>query len=70
MKKDWKKIRCHDCGGHGLVCVYTRDGSDFEGAGECNTCEGNGILWQHKSGALAKWIGGPFVGHAGKSHDV
>ena len=34
---------------------------------ECGTCGGNGSIYHHlKSGALAQYPGGPFVGHAEK----
>ncbi len=48
MSTDEQAIRdtlCPICDGTGLVAVYTPDGSDFEGAGTCQKCEGLGLLW-------------------------
>jgi RecJ-like exonuclease len=58
--KKWQTIQCYDCGGYGVVSVYSY--CDFEGAGECNVCDGSGQLWMSKKGRLARWPGGPFMG--------
>lgn len=56
----WSKMQCSDCGGHGLVSSYSAN--DFEGAAECNVCEGSGFIFVYSNGRLAKWPGGPFLG--------
>lgn len=28
---------------------------------ECDKCDGSGRLVEYKNGAIAKWLGGPFV---------
>jgi len=58
----WKKIKCFSCAGHGLVCAYTMDGSDFLGAEECDCCNGSGRMWISPSGRLALYPGSPFQG--------
>lgn len=60
--KQWKERQCPNCGGHGLVSVYTADGADFEGAGECRDCNGTGRIFQSDKGVLVQYPGGPFVG--------
>ena len=59
--KVWKRIRCTDCNGHGIVSDYG-DGQDFYGPKECPTCNGNGFLWQSPKKRLAVYPGGPFRG--------
>ena len=56
----WKKIQCHNCGGHGMVSVYSYN--DFEGADECNTCDGRGTIAISPKDRVAKYPGGPFLG--------
>ena len=58
----WKRIQCGSCGGHGLVCVYSYNAFDFEGAGECNTCDGSGSIAVSPKDRLAKYPGGPLLG--------
>lgn len=46
-----------DCG----CCAGIRWGG--ESPVECDNCAGSGFVWKHaKSGALAAWPGGPFLG--------
>ena len=56
----WTAETCWNCGGHGVVSVYSHN--DFEGAGECGTCGGSGQLWRSPKGRLAMYPGGPFRG--------
>ena len=56
----WKAEQCWNCGGHGVVSVYSHN--DFEGAGECATCGGSGTLWRSPKRRLAMYPGGPFRG--------
>ena len=58
----WKRTQCPNCGGHGLVCVYSYNDFEFEGAGECNTCDGRGSIAVSPKDRLAKYPGGPFLG--------
>ena len=52
---------CSNCGGYGVVSVYSHN--DFEGPGECSSCDGRGNIFIHKkSGVMAAWPGGPFLG--------
>jgi hypothetical protein len=60
MKK-WKSIRCFCCYGTGMVSDYGC-GEDFYGPKECDMCAGNGKYWKHKSGVIAQYPGGPFLG--------
>jgi hypothetical protein len=61
--ENWYLATCYDCGGKGL---YHAD-CTFLGPRECNTCDGNGKIWVHnKSGAMAKYPGGPFIGKLSK----
>ena len=59
---DWTPEQCWNCGGHGVVSVYSYGGGDFEGAGSCNTCGESGTLWRSPKGRLAMYPGGPFRG--------
>jgi hypothetical protein len=65
-KKMWKEISCYACGGHGQVSGYTMDGSDFTGAEECDLCNGSGLVFISKGGAIAQYPGGPFIGRLTK----
>ena len=56
----WKRIQCHNCGGHGMVSVYSYN--DFEGADECSTCDGRGTIAISPKDRVAKYPGGPFIG--------
>ena len=58
---NWVEITCLNCNGHGQVSDYGI-GIDFYGPKECDTCDGSGRLSKHKSGAIAKYPGGKFVG--------
>lgn len=59
-KKGWKMTHCSDCGGHGMKAIYSQ--CDFEGAGECDSCGGSGVLWVTPKGALVMYPSGPFAG--------
>jgi hypothetical protein len=54
----WRREPCCDCGGHGLVSVYSSE--DFLGAGECRTCNGTGAIWKTPHGRLRNKPGGAF----------
>ena len=63
--RGWKTEACSSCRGHGVVSVYSYN--DFEGPGECSDCDGRGWNATHiKSGVIAAWPGGPFIGHLTK----
>lgn len=59
---EWRIITCPACDGHGMVSVYTIGGTDFDGAGECDDCNGTGNVYVSSRDRLAKWLGGPFLG--------
>ncbi len=61
----YKNIACWICSGHGVVSRYSM--GDFEGPEECDTCGGNGSVIRYKSGTLAKFPGGPFIGSERKN---
>lgn len=56
---EWIKDRCGVC-----VAGYVSDYSsgDFEGAKECDSCNGSGSLFVSERDRLAAWPGGPFLG--------
>ena len=58
----WKRTQCYNCDGHGLVSVYSYNPCDFEGAGECDMCDGRGSIAVSPKDRLAKYPGGPFLG--------
>ena len=60
MRQGWKTMKCFNCSGHGIVGIYSM--YDFEGPGECNTCNGTGQLWVSPKGAITQYPGGGFVG--------
>ncbi len=52
--RKWEHISCGCCNGLQWGGFYPR---------ECHYCDGAGMLWRHrKSGALAMYPGGPFLG--------
>lgn len=57
-------IKCSDCLGHGLVTTY---GGGFD---ECSSCGGSGTNWMYKSGRVAKYYSGPFLGYEGVLRSV
>ena len=56
----WKQRQCGNCLGYGVVSVYSMN--DFEGPGECNACQGAGVIWEGPKGVLAMYPGGPLLG--------
>ena len=54
----WRCEKCGSCGGHGLVSSYSWN--DFEGAEECKSCCGNGVVWRTPKGRYVAYPGGPF----------
>ncbi len=60
----WTKTICYVCSGHGLVSDYS--GGDFNGATECDRCDGTGRVWLSPKGAIVKYPGGPFIGRLTK----
>ncbi len=56
----WLEIDCGCCGGIMWGGDYPR---------ECDQCNGGGYLFLHqKSGVLAQWPGGPFLGKMSKNN--
>lgn len=60
-KREWTRLPCHECNGHGIVSNYG-NGEDFFGPKECDCCNGGGTLWRSPRGALAVFPGGAFRG--------
>jgi len=60
MDKKWRWKSCPNCGGRGIVSVYSQD--DFEGPGSCPECGGEGIVWISPKDRVADYPGGPFRG--------
>jgi hypothetical protein len=73
--KDYERVTCPTCGGHGVVSDYGPSGEDFYGPKECPTCLGGGGLVKYRSSpvavnrdgrlvryTLATHPGGPFRG--------
>lgn len=58
--KIYKRVQCHNCGGHGLVSDYGM-GDDFYGAKKCKTCNGSGSIWRTPKGRYVEYPGGKFV---------
>ena len=54
----FKKVTCFKCLGYGQVAAYSL--GDFDGARECETCNGSGVVYKTPKGRYVKWIGGPF----------
>ena len=50
---DWIKYDCGCCGGILWGGEYPRD---------CGECLGSGVYYKHKSGMVAMYPGGPFLG--------
>jgi hypothetical protein len=59
-REGWRRARCFACGGHGMVSAYTFDGSDFDGAKECDRCEGAGFVWRTPKGRYMRFPGARF----------
>jgi DnaJ-class molecular chaperone len=60
-EKEWTRIKCDYCAGHGQVANYGA-GHDFYGAKECRFCGGSGHMWRSPKGRIAAYPGAPFVG--------
>lgn len=52
-------IKCHTCGGHGLVTSWSYGVNEPD---ECPTCGGSGSIWQYRSGVIAMYYSGPLLG--------
>ena len=50
-----KLIKCQRCDGHGQVA----GGPNYPD--ECPDCGGSGVVVRYPSGAIAKYVGGPFL---------
>jgi hypothetical protein len=56
----WRTITCWECRGYGVVSVYSAN--DFEGPGECGTCDGSGAVFVRPGGHCFHYPGGPACG--------
>lgn len=61
----YKEVECGRCNGRGYDPFFIGP----YGPTECYTCEGHGVLYVYKNGALAEYPGGPLAGSLGKSWD-
>lgn len=55
MSVNTKRIKCQRCDGHGQVAA----GPNYPD--ECPDCGGSGCVTQYPSGAIAQYVGGPFL---------
>lgn len=60
MDDKWRTIRCSNCGGQGMVCIYSYE--DFDGAEDCLQCNGSGQIFIRPSGHLFLYPGGKAIG--------
>ncbi len=60
VKPGWEYVNCGCCGGLQWGSDYPRD---------CTECDGAGFYFRHiKSGVLAQYPGGPFLGREPKDY--
>ncbi len=57
---DWRLTECARCGGYGVIAAYS--GGEFDGAADCPSCLGLGVLSVSPQDRLADYPGGPFRG--------
>ena len=64
MLKTGKWKTCFNCNGAGQVSTFSGSGADFDfdGPGECRTCDGGGMVFEYSNGTTVMYPGGPFVG--------
>lgn len=64
----WRTVACSHCRGYGVIATYSA--YDFEGPGECSTCDGSGRFFIRPGGQLFQYPGGPAAGMWPEAYDA